>query len=91
MNIVLALVIVVLSFILISYILDDYMCCIRLNRAVCSIINNADMSDLCKLENLSFLHKSCIRNAENTVFFKHHYLSIADKIDDSINRINAVL
>lgn len=84
MDIIVCLLIIILSCILISYIFDDYSVYRRLNNTADDLINNADMTDLCKLENLSWLHENCVNRAECSIFFRNHYLSIANKIDEFI-------
>lgn len=65
---------------LIGFVYDDYATSERLNNTADNIIEDVNMPDSDKLENLSFLYRNCMMFSERSIFFKRRYEKIAVKI-----------
>lgn len=65
---------------LIGFIYDDYATSERLNNDADNIIEDVDMPETDKYENLYFLYRNCMVFSERSIFFKRRYEKIAVKI-----------
>lgn len=80
MTMIPALLFIILFAALIDFIYDDYTTSERLNNTADNIIEDVDMPETDKQENLSFLYRNCMMFSERSIFFKRRYENIAAKI-----------
>ncbi len=73
---------VVLIAVLIYFAADDYATVNRLENTVNNLIEDVNMPESDKFENLSWLCRNCIMFSERSILFKRRYQNIAARIQE---------